>query len=524
MWIHEHFFLQAQQQPDHIAVVQGQEHLTYGELALLTDKMAAALTCLFGRHARIAFRLPKAPLTIALMLACLRAGMTYIPIDPKSPVERQDLIVADCEAEALVIDPSTMTNKSSETTSSAQQLLELPIRQLIEDKQSMVEKKVGSQCTGVASQLEKDSLAYILYTSGSTGQPKGVMITHNNAKAFVDWALAAFSLVSDDHVAVHAALHFDLPVFDIYVGLAKGATLYLLDEQTALFPEAFYLFLREQTVTVLYAVPSALTTLILRSSLRSQSLPHLRYLLYAGEEFHPTPLRALMDRLPHARVFNLYGPIETNVVTLFEVQPEHLHLSRIPIGYPIPNTTLFLIDDKEQIVEQGEGEIIISGPSVTAGYLHQPVQTQRSLCTIQVAGSPRICYRTGDFAYRDEHGLLHFRGRRDNLIKTRGFRVELGDVEATLMKIPGIAEVAVVTLPHPIYSHLLYAFLVVEQGSWASETALMQEVRKRLPFYMCPQRLFFRAHLPKTSTGKIARRVLEDELKASEKHGERGQD
>ncbi|HEU5381199.1 MAG TPA: AMP-binding protein, partial [Ktedonobacteraceae bacterium] len=362
--------------------------------------------------------------------------------------------------------------------------------------------------------VEADTLAYLLYTSGSTGVPKGVMITHGNARAFVEWASATFDLTPDDHVAVHASLHFDLPVFDVYVGLAKGATLYLIDENTALFPEAFYLFLRDQAITVLYAVPSALIILTLRSSIRHQELQNLRYLLYAGEEYPPNHLRTLLDRLPNARIFNLYGPVETNVITQFEVKLEHLDLPHIPIGYPLFNTSLLLLDDNQQIVEEGEGEIVVSGPGVTPGYLNQPEQTQKAFCTVQVAEQTRTCYRTGDFAYRDHSGLLHFRGRRDSLIKTRGFRVELGDVEAALLRLPGVAEAAVVALPHPVYTNLMYAFVALQEALQVSESVILQGIREQLPSYMCPYQVFFRTQLPRTSTGTIARRPLQDELKA----------
>lgn len=518
MWIYEHFLMHAQQQPEHLAVVLNQECLTYGELAGRVECVAARLLRLVGGQARVALHLTKSIQAITMMLACVRAGITYVPIDPKCPIERRNQILRDCQANLLVLDRYTTADWEVHTfvTSSLAAIVSPETISRYAGRQFLWSELQEADEAPLPewSALTADSLAYLLYTSGSTGTPKGVMITYGNANAFVEWGYQTFEIMADDHVAVHAPLHFDLPVFDVYVGLAKGATLYLIDESTVLFPEALYRFLRDLQISVLYAVPSALTALALRSSLRSHPLPHLHYLLYAGEEFQPESLRFLMSQLPAARVFNLYGPIETNVITQFEVTQEHLQWLRIPIGYPIFNTCLFLLGAEQQIVEEGEGEIVVSGPSVTPGYLNHPQQTQDARCTIPSKDRIWDCYRTGDFASRDADGLLHFLGRRDGMVKTRGFRVEMGDVEAAIARHPTVAEVVVIAAAHPIYTNLLYAFIVLHERKKVSEAELSQAVRKHVPAYMCPQQLFLRTELPKTSTGKIARLVLQEELKS----------
>ena len=520
MWIHERVFERAWQQPERTAILLHQEQWTYRDLATKAETLARSFLRLFEPGTRVALHMTKSPQTVALMLACLRAGMTYIPIDPRCPVERRDLMLEDCQAKILVLDKFTCPNWCAQPSAISSLALVISPQKipLAAVTQLSFEELLATDTPGTERDpyptIMANTLAYLLYTSGSTGIPKGVQITHGNARAFVDWAYEQFDLSIQDRVAVHAPLHFDLPVFDIYVGLAKGATLYLVDEQTALFPEAMYRFLFTQSITVLYAVPSALTALLKRSSLRHQNLPALRYLLYAGEEFHLVALRTLLSKMLKARVFNLYGPVETNVVTYLEIQPEYLDLPRIPLGHPTSTTNLLLVGEHLQIVEEGEGEIVISGPGVTPGYLNQPEQTEATRCMLLVGGSEQICYRTGDFARRDSDGLLHFLGRRDSLIKTRGFRVEIGDVEAALLKLTGVDEGAVFALPHTIYTHLLYGFVAVRARKNASEAFLLQELRERLPSYMCPQRLFLRQELPKTSTGKLARRELQDELKS----------
>lgn len=503
MWIHERVLQRAQQCPQHLALVLNQEHMTYGELARRVERVAAHLLRLCDRQAPVALHLAKSPAAIVMMLACLRAGMTYVPIDPKCPPQRRDQILRDCQARLLVLDAATAAAWAAHPCQG-------PSLAMLWSDLLAADEAPPPAWPAIAG----GDLAYVLYTSGSTGQPRGVMITHGNAEAFVAWGCQAFLITPADRVAVHAPLHFDLPVFDIYVGLAQGAALFLLDESTALFPEALSRFLRERQISVLYAVPSALTALIMRSSLRASPLLSLRILLYAGEEFRPEPLYALMQQLPAARVFNLYGPVETNVVTQFEITREQARWARVPLGMPVPSARLFLLGEGQRPVQEGEGEIAISGPSVSPGYVNQPQQTQATRCTVQDAEGAWPCYRTGDFARRDAAGLLHFLGRRDGMVKTRGFRVELGEIEAALARHPAVAEVAVVAAEHPVYTTLLYAFVVYRPGAQTSERDLLSALHTQLPAYMCPHRVFVRAQLPTTSTGKVARLALRQELPA----------
>jgi acyl-coenzyme A synthetase/AMP-(fatty) acid ligase len=336
------------------------------------------------------------------------------------------------------------------------------------------------------------------------------MITHGNAAGFVTWALDYFDLTDSDRIAVHAPLHFDLPVFDIYAGLARGACLFPVTDVVNRFPESLVQFLRNHNITVLYAVPSALTALLSRSTLLRVGLPTLRLLLYAGEEFHAAPLARFMAAAPGVKVFNLYGPIETNVATAYALQRPPEPDERVPIGRAISDTRVFVIDpDGSAIAAQGvEGEIAISGPTVSPGYLNHPELTARTRIVVKDVDKEWPAYRTGDWGFWGDNGILHFVGRRDGMIKTRGFRVDLGDVEAALSAHTAVAEAAVVAVADPEYSNRLLAFVVPAPGLSLDEPALVAWCRDRLPAYMIPERIMIRDLLPKTSTGKIARRVL----------------
>jgi amino acid adenylation domain-containing protein len=511
MLIHERFQQAAEQFPDACALLAGDESLTYRACAARVDDLAQALAARLPAGSRVAINAYKSIDTIVMMLACLRAGLTYVPVDPSSPPVRRRFIVEDSAAQALVVDERTAGAWAAEPDLLASLALVVQLRPVAQP--AIAALSVNELIGGAREPLRParpNDLVYILYTSGSTGAPKGVMISHQNAAAFVEWGCAAFDLGPGDRVAVHAPLHFDLPVFDLYVSLASGATVCPISEKTVLFPEALLGFLRQNAISVLYAVPSALTALIQRSTLAANPLPSLRLLLYAGEEFHPAPLARLLQALPNARCFNLYGPIETNVVTMCEVAPAHLDGQRIPLGGAIFNATIFLIDASGQaiIAPDQDGEIVVSGPSVSPGYLNQPERTASTRIVVSARGRQWPCYRTGDFARYDAAGVLHFLGRRDALIKTRGFRVDLGDVESTLMQHPDVAEVGVVAQPHPDYTNLLYGFAAPKPGRTLDALALLIWCRERLPPYMVPAQITICDQLPKTSTGKIARREL----------------
>jgi L-proline---[L-prolyl-carrier protein] ligase len=486
MLIHEAVLEAARRNPGAAAFVDaGGEEIAYGELERVVPGLAARLRAETGGSGRIAIVAPKSPAAVMGMLATLRAGLAYVPIDPRALPERRDFILRDAGCALALVDGAA----------------ELPVPAL--DLRTAAGEGAELPTVGI------DDEAYTLYTSGSTGVPKGVVITHRNAAAFVRWAARTFPLGPGDQVAVHAPLHFDLPVYDLYVGLAAGATLHLVPERVAFFPQALHRFLAEREISHVYAVPSALTALVNRSTLTADGAPALRRILYAGEEFRPEPLAALMHAVPHAAVANLYGPIETNVITSHVVDGPPSE--RVPIGRPVDSAHLVLLGDDGSVSETGvaEGEIVVAGDCVSPCYLNRRDLTAQS--RIELGG--RRFYRTGDVARRDEDGVLHLLGRRDGLVKTRGYRVELGEVEAIVGTHPDVAEVAVLAEPDPELTNRLHAVVVprVEPGDDAELVdRLVRHCRDRLPSYMVPGRIHIVASLPKTSTGKIARAELAD--------------
>jgi amino acid adenylation domain-containing protein len=354
-----------------------------------------------------------------------------------------------------------------------------------------------------ARQTSPEGLAYVLYTSGSTGKPKGVMHTHSSARCFVDWCSETFEPNCDDRFSSHAPFHFDLSILDLYVPLAHGAAIVLIGEDDGKSPVRVASIIADYGVTVWYSTPSVLRLLVEYGALERYPADTLRLVLFAGEVFAPGHLRRLQAIWPNRRYFNLYGPTETNVCTAFEVvgkvPPERC--DPYPIGKPIPGDKLLIVDaDNCPSPPGSEGELLVRGGTVMAGYWNRPELDERAFHT---DGQGRRWYRTGDVVRQDADGDYIFHGRRDRMVKRRGYRVELGEIEAVLYHKKGVGEVALVAVPHPDAGLHLVAFICWREVAPPSTIALKRFCAENLPLYMVPDRFLFLEALPKTSTDKI---------------------
>jgi acyl-coenzyme A synthetase/AMP-(fatty) acid ligase len=338
------------------------------------------------------------------------------------------------------------------------------------------------------------------------------MLSHLNAMAFVDWAVEEFGVAEHDRLSSHAPLHFDLSVLDLYAAARAGAAVVIVPAQLALFPVELVKWIREAEITVWYSVPSILTLLVLRGKLAEVELPDLRTILFAGEVFPTKHLHRLMELLPHVRFANLFGPTETNVCTWYEVPRwEGEPPASIPIGKAIEDVEVFAVREDGSVAPAGEvGELYVRGPTVMQGYWGDEERTARTLLRDwngETGGFP--VYRTGDLAFVDEAGDWIFLGRRDSQIKSRGYRIELGDIEAALNQHPAIVECAVVAIPDEVVTNRIKAYVV--RRSEVADDELNRFLGERLPRYMAPELYEFRDDLPRSSTGKIDRRTLQDE-------------
>jgi len=480
--------------------------LTYAELEATSNQLAR---CLMDRGVRSGDRVglyfPKSIESLVAMLGVLKAGGVYVPIDPQAPAKRAAYIIANCEMRALVMarDRISILDALPGTLTPFSVILD----GAGDARPNTVSWHVlaGYPSSRPEVRSTDTDLAYILYTSGSTGEPKGVMLTHRNARAFVDWCATTFQIDPQDRLSNHAPLHFDLSVFDVYNTLGAGATLFMVDEGTALFPATQSAFMETHALTVWYSVPSALTGLLLHGALETRNLSSLRLILFAGEVFPMKYLRGLCQALPRPELYNLYGPTETNVCTYYRVERGALaNMDHLPIGRACETTEIFAVKEEGGIAAVDEpGELWACGPTVTLGYWGDPERTHRAL--LQDENQSERTYRTGDLVTLRADGNYDFHGRRDNQIKSRGYRIELGEIEAALVDHPRVREAVVLAIPDEEIGNRLVGVVVVDQGGGVTASQIQQHCALRLPKYMIPGSIEFHDRLPKTSTGKVDR-------------------
>lgn len=484
----------ARRTPDALAVGAPDRDLTYRELDGEADDLARALDALgVSKGDRVALWLDKSSAMVVAMQAVLRLGAAYVPIDPTGPAARAAIIVRDCQASAVIApverlqllsdaDPTfstaTVEVKISDGAIEWSGLPDVPLRQAPE------------------VEVRDDDLVYILYTSGSTGVPKGVCISDRNAMAFIEWASGELAAESADRFANHAPFHFDLSVLDVYVAFRVGASVHLIPFELSYAPVNLVELIADRGITVWYSVPSVLVLMLRDGGLDEVELPDLRAVLFAGEPFPINWLRALREVLPSARMLNLYGPTETNVCTFHEVhQVDDERISPVPIGRACSGDTVWAVGEDGAVVGQGEeGELLVSGPTVMLGYWGGPAWGE-------------VPYPTGDRVRVLADDSFEYLGRRDNMVKVGGVRMDLGEIENALYQHDQVSQAAVVAVGEGLEKHLV---AVIEPVGEAVPGLLdiKRHCAELLPRSMIVARVRGVEALPRNANGKVDRRRL----------------
>jgi amino acid adenylation domain-containing protein len=516
----------ADKYPNNQAVIYQDKSITYKEIDELTDKLAATLTSnSVQKGDRVGIYINKSIPSIISIFGILKSGAVYVPLDPKAPAERLAYIIRDCGIECLLTSTAKLDSVSqmfsddnplntiiitdeSLKADKNYNLNIIPWKKVIEEKNYKLSEPT----------LTENDLAYIIYTSGSTGVPKGVMISHLNSLTYVRWVQATFKINPNDRLSSHAPLHFDLSILDIFGAVQAGAALVLVPEITSAFPRKLADWIAENKISIWYSVPSILTMMLLHGNLTRYKFENLRLILFAGEVFPTKYLRELMKTIPRAEYYNLYGPTETNVITYYKVNsipPEQE--SSIPIGKSCANMEVFaLTKDGKLVTEPGiEGELFARGSCVAQGYWNDPEKTARNFIRnpLQKNYFERT-YRTGDIVTLDNEGNYLYKGRKDHMIKSRGYRIEIGEIETALYSNPDIKEAAVIPVPDDVIGYRIKSFVVCHNGDSLNLSDLRMYLGKKIPQYMIPEEIEFYPSLPKTSTGKIDKTRL---LKLSQK-------
>ena len=515
--IHQLLLKSAEASPDALAVVDPKGRLDYAGLAREATRAATALADLgVAPGDLVAVCMEKTNAAIATVYGVLMRGAAYVPIDPSMPRARAEQILAGTGAR-LVVTTGDRVDLFREATAAAPSLS----RALIVTGQAPAEApgltvaSLDGYTAEAASRRDVTDgyLAYVLHTSGSTGKPKGVAITHRNCLAFVEPASARFAIGPTDRLACQAPLHFDLSVFDLYCAAHAGAGVVVLPEYFSAFPKKMSDAIATHGVTVWNSVVSALALLVDKGKLGTVARDSLRAVIFSGERMPIPLLRTLRGLLPRTSLYNVYGQTEANSSLVHEVAevPDDDGAS-LPLGRPMPNFETFLLDHEDNVVvsSEGSGELCVAAATVAAGgYYRDPERTHGKFVHDPRSPERKLpVYRTGDIVRRDATGDLYFTGRRDDMIKTRGFRVELGEVQSALDRIAGIVESAIAAVPHPAIGNELVAFVRVDGGAPLSVADIKSRLAAVLPAYMVPESIHLRESLPRTSTGKVDKAAL----------------
>ena len=517
---------QAERRPEQRALVLGDQTVTYGELETRANRLARLLEaagCQPGD--RVGLILPKSPAAVAGMLATLKTGCIYVPVDPESPAARIGRILraAECRCvlastPALELLERLMLELGAGTRPEVIWMENAPPPTSAAFTPRFAEAEAASLPAEPPPRAvgRNEAPAHILFTSGSTGVPKGVMVTHANVIAFVTWANGYFRLGPADRVSCHSPLHFDLSTYDLYGGFAAGAEVHLVPPELNLFPNRLVGFIRDHQLTQWFSVPSLLSYLARFDAVAPADFPQLRRILWCGEVF-PTPaLKYWMERLPHVTFTNLYGPTETTIASTYYTLPgpPSEPNANVPIGEPCGGEDVLVLDaDLWPQPLQTVGEIYIQGAGVTAGYWRDPERTDRVF--LAAPGGRGRMYRTGDLGYRDADGLIHFLGRVDSQIKSRGHRIELGEIEAALHAVTSVSQGAVVAIEAPEFGgHAICCAYVPRPGAEAAPVAVKQSLAALVPRYMLPAHWRPMHALPTNANGKVDRVALAESFRA----------
>ncbi|MYW90738.1 amino acid adenylation domain-containing protein [Amycolatopsis rubida] len=497
----ELFQAQAERSPEATAVVSEGVSLSYTELNARANQLAHGLIARgAGPEQVVALAVTRSADLVAALLAVLKTGAAYLPIDPSYPADRISFMLADTPCRVALV--------TSETVGV---LPETACPQLLLDSVADGEwPSTDPTDQDRVTPLHHDHPAYVMYTSGSTGRPKGVVLPCGVLVNLVLWHGSVSPAGQQVRTAQFSAISFDASATEILSTLHRGGCLVIPDEQTRRSPDRFVRWLENNRVSELHAPNAMVDAMCEAAAEKGLTLPALVEIAQAGEAFVLSDRIAAFQRaVPGRRLHNHYGPTETHVVTAWSLEPEPGGWkATAPIGRPLPDTRLFVLDDSLDPVEAGTaGELYVSGGVLARGYFNRPALTAERFvaCPFGPAGSRM--YRTGDLVRWDEGERLEFLGRADAQVKVRGYRIEPGEVEAVLLRHPSVAQAAVVAREERPGDKRLIGYVVPGNSTVVDPANLRAFVGESLPDFMIPRIAVVDA-LPLTPSGKVDRAAL----------------
>ncbi|WP_233601911.1 non-ribosomal peptide synthetase [Corallococcus sp. CA047B] len=495
--IHDLFAQQVAKTPDAVAVVFEGQQLTYAQLDAKANQLAHHLGSLgAGPESLVGVCLERSLEMVVALLGVLKAGAAYVPLDPAYPRDRLQWMLEDTAAPVLLVQEHLVSNLPLKGSGTQVVCLD-----------TGWERIARHPTTPPAPRATADSLAYVIFTSGSTGRPKGAMNAHAGVVNRLRWMQQEYGLTSEDTVLQKTPFSFDVSVWEFFWPLMTGARLVVARPGGHQEPAYLVRLMAEQRITTAHFVPSMLRAFVEEPGL--EGLTHLRRVVCSGEALPADLVRRAHARLPVAEVHNLYGPTEAAVDVTYWHCPRTEDLRRVPIGRPVANTRLHVLDRHGQPVPVGvPGELFLAGVQVGRGYWRRPNLTAERFIPDPFSPTPGArMYRTGDLARWLSDGTVEYLGRADFQVKLRGFRIELGEIEAALQAHPGVREAVAVVRPDASGDARLVAYVTGDAGPLEAAT-LRAFLLERLPEYMVPSVFMHLGVLPLTQSGKADRKAL----------------
>ena len=496
----------AQRTPDAVACADVDTQLGFAQLLANAQAVGGHLTKLAEPGVPVALYLEKSTTALGAMLGAACARCPYSVLDVRQPSARVHAILESLQP-ALVLTDAAFADEAAQVL--ADTGLEIVrIEDLLAEPSEDACATAGTHAGGSEALQERrasasrDDALYINFTSGSTGVPKGVMVSHGAVVDFIGNFTEVFGFTADDVIANQAPFDFDVSVKDIYGGLAVGAAVHLVPRDYFSVPVKLMDFLCERRVTVCTWAVSALCFVSTMNGLDYRTPDTIRAVIFSGEVMPPKHLAIWRAALPHALFANVYGPTEVTCNCTYWIVPEAFDGDVLPIGRPFAHCQVFLLSDEDALVEAPgqQGQICVEGSSLALGYVNDPERTAQAFTDNPLAPGTRI-YRTGDLGYWNEDGQLVYAGRADHQIKHLGQRIELGEIDAAAQACPGVSRACC------LYNEKRKKLLLFYVGS-ADKEALVEHLRAQLPGYMVPGKVSHIEQMPLNKNGKIDRAAL----------------
>ena len=485
-------------EPNRIAYIDEKEY-TYGQLKRWSDQLATFLAEKFADRRPIVVYGDLEFEMLAAFLGASKAGHAYIPIEANTPNDRVELILNVAQP-ALIISVEAWPDISSDCE--------------VITPNALAEIFAAKQTVAKFESVQNDENYYLIFTSGTTGVPKGVQISHNNLLSFVNWTLTDFVLPEQSRFLSQAPYSFDLSVFDVYPALCSGGSLVPLKIEIINDFKSLFATLPKLALEVWVSTPSFMDICLMEKEFNAKNIPSLTTFIFCGEELTKKTAQSLLERFPAAHIYNTYGPTEATVaISGVEITPALLEqVDRLPIGYVKEDTKVTIMDEMNVLAAGEVGEIVISGPSVSKGYLNNPEKTAQAFFLLD----GNWAYRTGDAGSLPADGLLRYEGRIDFQVKLHGYRIELEDVDHHLNQVSLVKQATVVPKYQDHKVQQLVAFVVANENDFAKEFQLTKAIKAELAEgvmdYMIPQRFVYVEQLPRSANGKIDRKGLINEV------------